>query len=108
LRVDDPGFVMYVLCRSKFGSTPTYEAKEGEMPTDEAQQLEDLTVANETLREENEKLREALVNIDQFAATMGRVHGTLLSPQEPYRHIQAIVKDAIWTPTPNVADPETF
>jgi hypothetical protein len=100
---------MYVLCRSKFGSTPTHEAKEGEMPTDEAQQLEDLTLANETLREENERLREALVHVGQFAETMRQVT-PLGSPQEPYGRIQQIVQDAIWTPTTDGSgpDPESF
>jgi hypothetical protein len=99
---------MYVLCRSKFGSTPTHEAKEGEMPTDEAQQLEDLTVANETLREENERLREALVHVDQVAATMERYRGSLEAPQDPFGTIRRVVRYAIWTPTANAADPESF
>jgi hypothetical protein len=92
---------MYVLCRSKFGSPHSHKAKEGEMPTDEAQQLEDLTLANETLREENEKYREALVHIDQI------VHVYTDATQLRQR-IYAITQATIWTPTANVADPETF
>lgn len=71
------------------------------MPTDEAQQLEDLTAANETLREENERLREALVHIDQIVHVYTNV--TALRSK-----IYKITEHAIWTPTANTADPDTF
>jgi hypothetical protein len=114
---------MYVLCRSKFGSPHSHKAKKGEMPINETlhrrerairaaqaateereQQVEDLTVANETLREENDRLREALVHVDQYVAY------TLVIGNPIADKIHAIIKGSLWTPTTDVSgpDPESF
>jgi hypothetical protein len=66
------------------------------MPTEEAQQIEDLTAALGKAEAQAEKYRKALVHIDQLA--------TFGLPNALMARTQQIVRDAIWTPTENCMD----
>jgi hypothetical protein len=97
---------MYVLCRSKFGSTPTHQAKEGEMPTSSTEALkaanDRLQQENMLLQERNDQLERQLDRISiQFAKALGAIDAVETS----VNHYRVVGQ---WTPTANAADPETF
>jgi hypothetical protein len=96
---------MYVLCRSTFGSTPTHEAKEGEMPTSSTEALK---AANDRLQQENMLLQERNEQLEQQLDRISIQFARVLGGMDVIQDAVEKVRTGQWTVSKSAADPETF